>query len=300
MAALGFLFWNAAARLYSPQQVGLAAATVSAIGLLAILSSLGLDYAIVRFLPQTDDPQALINGSLTFGGSTALVLSCVFVAGLGVWSPALLPLRHSLLYVISFLLATVFTTIITLFTSVFLARKQAGFVLAQASIFGSAKVLLVVILATMSQVAGLVTAWSLGLVFAGVFAIWLFLPRVEGQRYRLRLLLKPPAIKDMSHFAFSNYVAVVLWSAPTFLLPLLVVNLVGAEAGAYFYVAWSIGGLFTMIPTSVALSLFAHGSQDEERLFEHTIHSGRFVAMLLMPSIVVAFLLGGKSTAIVR
>lgn len=41
-AGSGFLFWTAAARLYQVQEVGLAAATVSAVGLLAMLGGVFL------------------------------------------------------------------------------------------------------------------------------------------------------------------------------------------------------------------------------------------------------------------
>jgi len=49
-AALGFVFWILAARFYSASDVGLASAIISAAGLLALLSTLGLNYGLIRFL----------------------------------------------------------------------------------------------------------------------------------------------------------------------------------------------------------------------------------------------------------
>lgn len=80
----------------------------------------------------------------------------------------------------------------------------------------------------------------------------------------------------MAHFAFANYVSTVLWSAPAFLLPLLVINVLGREANAYFYIAFSISGLLAMIPMAVSLSVFAHGSHDERHLARHTLEGARF------------------------
>jgi hypothetical protein len=71
---------------------------------------------------------------------------------------------------------------------------------------------------------GLIGAWALGLVAAAAGGIAFFLPRVEAGRYRFRLTVRREVINDMTHFAFANYVAAVLWSAPVFLPPLLVVN----------------------------------------------------------------------------
>src|SRR3990172_10127727 len=83
-AGFGFLFWTAAARLYRPEDVGLAAGAVSGMSLLVMISALGLDYAMIRFLPHETDSAAIINTALTIWVSVALMLSVVFIAGLGV------------------------------------------------------------------------------------------------------------------------------------------------------------------------------------------------------------------------
>jgi len=125
-AAFGFLFWTAAARLCEPREVGLAAAAVSAVGLLGMLATLGLDQALVRFVPDAADPRGLVTSSLTLGAAVALLLSLGFVSGMDVWSPALLPLRQHPLAAAGLVTATVFATMAGLFASVFLARKRAG------------------------------------------------------------------------------------------------------------------------------------------------------------------------------
>jgi O-antigen/teichoic acid export membrane protein len=98
----------------------------------------------------------------------------------------------------------------------------------------------------------------------------------------------------MAHFASTNYISAVLWSAPTSLLPILITDVAGAEANAYFYVAMSVGGLLTMIPSAVSMSLFAHGSRNETGLSQRALESARFSLLLLAPAILGTFLLGGK------
>ncbi len=293
-AAFGFLFWTAASRLYPAQEVGLAAAAVSAIALLSMLAVLGLDYAMVRFLPQAVDTQRIINASLTIGGVAALTLSSIFIAGLGVWSPVLLPLQHNALFVAALVISTVFATLSALLAGVFVAGKQASLVCFQSSIFSATKVLFVVILAGVPHVMGLMSAWAMGSLVSLASGIAFFLPRMKGERYRFQLMLQPNAVSDMAHFAFSNYIANVLWSAPTFLLPLLVLNVAGPAANAYFYVALNVSALLAMIPMAVSLSLFAHGSHDERELVRQTLDSVRLILWLLVPAIGVVFLFGGK------
>lgn len=294
-AAFGFVFWATAARLYHPQDVGLAAAAVSAVGLLSALSLLGLDYALIRFLPHSRDPLNTIGSSLAIGMGAALVLSSVFVGGLNIWAPALGVLRQSAVLVGSIIIATVCGAVTGLLSSLFLSKCQAGLSFAQASTFSVVKVAFVLILAATADAEGLIGAWAVGMLAAAACGIALLLPRVEGvQLRRLRLAVGRGEANDMVRFAFANYVTTVLWGAPAFLLPLLVVSVVGPETNAYFYVAFSVSGLLAMIPMAVSMSLFAHGSYDEGQLVQHTVDSLRLSLALLAPAVGVVLVFGGK------
>jgi O-antigen/teichoic acid export membrane protein len=162
-AGFGFLFWTAAARLYRPEDVGLAAGAMSGMSLLVMISALGLDYAMIRFLPHEADSAAIINTALTIWVSMALMLSVVFLAGLGVWSPSLQPLRRDAFSAASFIVATMSMAITGLLNAVFLARMRSGFVLAQSAVFGAVKVVLALVLtAAAAGLTALVGAWAVG------------------------------------------------------------------------------------------------------------------------------------------
>lgn len=291
-AAFGFLFWTAAARLYEPREVGLAAAAVSAVGLLGMLATLGLDQALVRFVPDAADPRGLVNSSLTLGTVVALVLSVGFVVGLGVWSPVLLPLRQHPLAAAGLVVAAVGATASGLLHNTFLAWKRAGLGLVQSSVFNVIRIVLVMAFAVGRDAVGLIGAWALGLAAGVTWGAMSGLMRAMGFRYRP--VLQRAAVNDMTHFAFANYAATVLWGAPVFLLPLLVANLAGPTAAAYFYVATATSGLVAMIPWAVAASLFAHGSHDEEQLMRYALESGRAILLLLVPAVAVLLLLGDR------
>ncbi len=53
-AGCGFFFWIIAARIYTIEQVGLATALISSLGLVLLFSRLGLDFSIIRFFPTGD------------------------------------------------------------------------------------------------------------------------------------------------------------------------------------------------------------------------------------------------------
>jgi O-antigen/teichoic acid export membrane protein len=294
-AAFGFLFWTAAARLYRPEDVGLVAAVVAAVGLLAMLSGLGLDNALIRFLPGASRPQEIINSCLTIGSIVALFVAAVFLIGLGFWSPAMLLVRTNPVYAASLVCAAIATTVVGFMTAVYLSRKNARFVFGQSLVFGGGKVVAVIILAVAGAgAASLLGAWVIGLVAVVIVGLAFFLPHGESKRFRFRPVVIPEVVNEMTHFAAANYVSAVLWSAPASLLPILITNAAGVEANAYYYVASSVSGLLAMVPIAASMSLFAHGSRDATDLIGSAIQSARFSLVLLVPAIVGIFLIGGK------
>jgi O-antigen/teichoic acid export membrane protein len=294
-AAFGFLFWTVAARLYAPGDVGFAAAVISVIGLLGMLSVLGLDYALIRFLPQSPAPRATVNAALTIASSAGLVLAVAFLVGLRAWSPALLPVRANPGLTISVAAAVALTGASGLMASTYLSRRRASFVLAQSVVFGAVKVFAGVLFAALGlHAVGLVGAWAVGLGALAAAGLAYFLPRALGREYRFRPVVIREVVNDMAHFAFSNYVSAVLWSAPTLVLPIFVTNLSGPEANAYFYVASNVSGLLVMIPTAISMSLFAHGSHDAADLPRKAAEAAKVSLALLVPALALVFLLGGK------
>lgn len=288
----GFLFWTLAAHLYRPYDVGLGAAGISAIGLLVMLASLGMDQALVRFLPEAARPEVVTGSSLLVGSGAALAASAAFVAGLSLWSPALLPLRTSGVVVTALLVAVVGTTVSTLGMGVFLAERRASLVVIQAVLFGVTKVLAVVTIARIGGAAALVEAWALGTTVAAAFSVWLLFRRGSHGAPRARLVLDPALIRRMAGFSFANFVTSVLATAPNYLLPLLIVTLSTPEANAYFYMAFAMSALLKMIPTAVALSLFAHGSSATRALVPLVRESLWLTLGLLAPALVIVWLFG--------
>jgi len=293
----GFLFWAVAARLYPAEGVGLASAAISVMGLLALLSTLGMDYGLIRFLPGAHARgNSIINSCLTLSGLVSLVLAAIFLAGITVWSPALLRVQQNPVFFISFIIFSVASVFRIFAERIFVARRRSGFTLTQGLVFNLIRFIPLVALAPLFDVFGIFASWGIGLGMAVLISIPFLIPRIQSG-YRPKPVIEKTSIQSMMHFSFANYAANIFWAIPILILPLMVVNLLGAEANAYFYVGWALGYLLINIPVTVSFSLFAEGSNSQERMGRDIGRSLKLVPVLV-PVIAIVFLAGDKVLAL--
>jgi len=291
MTSLGFFFWMVVARFYTEAEVGYSSAIISAISFLAMLSLVGLNSSLVRFLPHADKPQKLINSCFTLSGLISLVATGIFIAGLGLWLPALNFIKQNAVFYSVFVIFTLSWTLSALIDATFIASRRAGFVLSKNTIFSLLKIPLPILFVLFFHTFGVVASWGIAIAVTVALSLFLFLPRVQDL-YKPVPSLNLSLIKGMGKYSAGNYLANLLLGAPTLVLPLMVVNLLGAENNAYFYIAWMITGLLFAIPRGVASSLFAEGSHFEEKLRENVIKSVKFTFLLLVPAIILLILVG--------
>ena len=292
-ALVGFVFWIIAARFYSTSDVGLATATLSAASLLATLSSIGFGYGLIRFLKSSANPFALINSSFTTVGVISVIAALIFVLGIGLWSPKLVFIRENAIYFAAFVLIIPAVTIAGLTDTIFVAGRRAGYVLARNLIVNISRLVLLVALATFLHSFGIFASWGMSVAASLLVGILLFLPRFHPG-YRPRLDFKRKILTDVVHFSFLNYLGDMLWAAPGYLLPILVLNVLSAESNAYYYIAWAIGGMLTMIPGAISTSLFAEGSHKEEGLDQNVLRSLKMIFLLLIPVVILVVALADK------
>lgn len=291
---LGLLFWVVAARLYPAASTGIASAAIAAIGLIGLLSTLGLDYGLIRFLPQSGArARDLMNSCFTIGGLLSLVITTVFLLGLPIWAPALLHLRDNPVFFATVVVSAVASTLITFVVQTFVAQRRTGFVLAQALILGLARFGMLVGLAGVFEVFGVFSSWGVAILVALGVSMFVFLPRTQAG-YRPRPAVDRRLVADMIRFSLGNYGANLFLALPGFALPLFVINLVGPAASAYYYIAWAIASVLLMIPGAISLSLFAEGSHDSRRQKQDVGRSLKLIMFVLVPAMAVVFLAGDK------
>ncbi|MBN2076573.1 MAG: polysaccharide biosynthesis protein [Dehalococcoidales bacterium] len=287
-AALGFIFWVVAAKLYTADVIGLGSAVISAYKLLGLIAELGLAIGLVRFLPSIKKyGNEMINTCLTISGLMAVFISLIFLSGLGVWSPALLPVRQQPLYFVIFIIFTCSAVLQTNVLFTFLAKRETKYVFITHVATGALGLILLIAFGLLfSNSLSIMSASGLPIAFTLLMGVFWFLPKVQ-RGYRPVPMIKISILKELGKYSLVNFISKGLIQCTTFLLPLIVVNTLGAEMNAYFYVAWSIAVVLQLIPSSISNALFAEASSEESTLRTNTIKSLKLVLLLLLPSALV-------------
>ncbi|MHC1595626.1 MAG: oligosaccharide flippase family protein [Candidatus Syntropharchaeales archaeon] len=162
---LGFIFWMIVARYYTSEEVGLGSTIISAMSLLSMLSLLGFNVALIRFLPTSNQKKDMINSCFTLSLTASAVITIIFLLGLGVFSPKLLFLRSNLLFALLFITFTCVWSITTLLNSILTAERTAKYVLLKESIFGASRLPIPIFLVSLGAF-GIFVSWGIGSVIA--------------------------------------------------------------------------------------------------------------------------------------
>lgn len=287
-AGAGFFFWIFAARLYTVSDVGLGSAIMSATWLLSILSSFGFDIGLIRYLPEEKDKRRMINSCLTITALISLILALIFLIGLPIWSPALMILRDRVIFGALFVLFTVAMTLFGLQTNVFVAFREAKYSFIQ----GSLSMLRIIILPFLLTFGAFGVYLSAGLATTIALLVGNMLILKVFSTYRPVPAINKRMIRETMHYSFGNNVANIFYFLPVAVLPLLVVDVLGEEINAYFYVAWAIASVLLMIPLTTSTSLFAEGSFSPDELGKNIIKSLKFIFVLLILGIIGVFIFG--------
>jgi len=291
-SAIGFVFWIIATKLYASDQVGIGSALTSAMILLAFLGTLGLGMGIIRFVPEVSNKKGLLNTSFTVSLLVSLAAAVVFVGGVSFWSPRLLFLRTDMLKLAGFAGLVVASSFSTLAISIFIGFRKTEYAIFYTLVNAMRLPLLFVFSRTNGSYA-ILMSWGLSEAFAVCFAFLFLFPRllkgyVPIPHFDRKLL------GTTINFTFANFIGEVLRGTPSWVLPLIVVNVVGASENGYFYIAWTIAGAVMLVPVMTSLTFLAEGSQSGVRLGSHIRNSLRLNLAILIPVVLVLCIFGDK------
>jgi O-antigen/teichoic acid export membrane protein/aminoglycoside phosphotransferase len=267
-SALGAVFWAVAARQYPATTLGVDAALISAMTLIANLAHLNLTNALNRFVPSAGSASGrLIAVAYTIAGGIALVAAAGFVLGVRWWAPSLNDLHDSTYLGVVFVGATLAWVLFQLQDSALTGLGRGTTVLRKNLGFAVAKIAILFVLVAVYPAHGVFAAWVVPLIpvvlLVNAYVFHRFVPAHVAQGSSI---VEPPRAAMIGRFIAGDYGATLVWTAATSVQPILVLALVGAEAGAYAYIAWTIAYAFYLVSTNMGMSLITEAARDPSRL----------------------------------
>ncbi len=286
-AILGFFFWLISAHLFTPAEIGVAASFISAMTLISYLSLLGFNTTFVRILPTSTNRDNEINTGLLLSISAALIIGTAYVLLAPHIAPSLDIIRENIFYAMGFIILVALATINLLTDSIFIALRAAKYnLLIDGWIMGTIKMLLpfaFVDLGAYGVFAASSSAAAIAMFLSIVFLVTKF-------GYKPRLNINMQTLRNMFHYASSNYFANLLNIAPVMILPLIVINRLGSTEAGYYYLAFTVANLLYAVVYSVSSSLFAEGSYGEVKLKKLFIRSSLIITAIIIPvGLILAF-----------
>jgi len=291
-ALLGFIFWFVAARRFNTESVGLSSALISAVTLLAFIAGLGMDDGIIRFLPSAVDKDKFVNNILTLTGITGIIISAIFILGIPFWSPALTIIHENPVYAVAFTVLVTISVYYAMLGAVCISYKRADFQLTRSLILNLGKLLILTVVASILGRLGILFSWGTAMTLATIFCMLYLLPKlIRG--YRPGLKLEKKINEEMIRFSLTNYLSGALWSMPLWILPLMIINILGATSTAQFFIGQSVGAILVAIPSAISTSIYAEGSNKIESLKKNVKRGILLIALLLIPSEIILLVFGG-------
>lgn len=296
-SALSVVYWTVAARYYEPEVVGLTSTLISAVTLFAGITTLSLPSALIRFTPTA----GRITGRwILLAYLATLVATIVLTPLFGLIASRWLEELHFLVgdfrWQLSLIAVTAIWALFSLQDYALTGLRQAIWMPVENTIVALAKLGLLFGWAGTYPVWGILAAWALpmllSLVPVNYFIFYHFAPQ-QAQRAKEESGARPQPLmaKAVVRYCLGNFPGSLMFLGYTMLLPLLVANLAGVRATAYFYMPWMLATGLQVIAQSLTTSLTVEGAHDERRL---AIYCYRVLKqLLLLLTLTVAALLVG-------
>lgn len=287
MSVLGFGFWLFVAHLYSPEQVGVASALIAVSTLLSSLSMFGLDSGLIRFLPGSKNQSRDINTALITVGGLAAFAAVVYLTIAQLFD---LDIADSFLWGGGWLLFTLIIVVATLNSltdAVFIANRKAEYHTIVYAVFGLVKLLLPIGLVGLGWL-GIFAAYAMAALVALLLSFY-YMVRVAG--YRVSSAPNWGLVRSARKYSFNNYIGTLLAGIPAQLMPLIIIQRLGAAQAAYFAMSVTMANLLYVAPSSVAQSLLAESAHQPGQRTQHVRRAVKMLALILVPAVFLAIVI---------
>jgi O-antigen/teichoic acid export membrane protein len=289
-SVLGLVFWVVAARWLPASAVGTGASLTSAMTFLATLSTLGLRNALIRFLALAgSSAKRFVVSCYGICLVTAMAAGTIFIVGQPWWAKGLDLLRGSASASVFFIVSTMVWVIFILQDHVLIGLRRAVWVPVSNGGYSLAKIAL---LPFLGIGAGWVvfSAFVVPAAFAVLFVtilIWSIVVK-SGDPVTTTGRLH---VVSMIRFAASDHVAALIWLATTDLMTLVILQIAGPAASAYYFMAFTMAYTLYLVSLNIGSALVAEAASDPGRTRELTRRALRNAVGLVVPLAILGALI---------
>jgi O-antigen/teichoic acid export membrane protein len=288
---LGVVYWLLAARYYPAVDVGRATAAYSAMNFVSGLAAANILGAFTCFVPQSGHRTAAFVLRAYLLSSVASVLFAVlFMLTISHWGASYAELR-GMIPALCFVVCVVAWGIFTLQDGVLIGLRSAIWVPIENGTFGVVKIVLLLAWAAAVPSLGIDISWMLPVILSLPLVNLLIFSKLIPDHQLLIGDRRPPNVRQIGRFLAGDYTGALCVLAISNLVPIAVAVYVGPQLNAYFYMAWTIGGMLFVVAVSMARSLTVEGALDNETLAANCRLALRHAMLLLAPTAALAALL---------
>ncbi|MBY5747900.1 hypothetical protein HFO28_30620 [Rhizobium leguminosarum] len=288
-AILGFVYWWFAARSFSAEAVGLAAAAISLMNLLANLGEVGLGPFLMGEIGRQKRAGPFLTGALLASFSASIVVGLIYLAIAAWTSTQLGSIVGSAATDLFFVAGCALTAVTLVLDQALVGLLRSGLQLARNVVFAASKLLLLVALGLTlgraSSELAIFTTWFTGQLVSLVVVAGLLV--YAGGRVFHRPEIR--AFRPVLGQVFGHHTLSMAVQAPALLLPFVVTVMLSAEINAAFYAAWTVLNVALLVPASLASVLFAIAVREPE-LFPARLRLSLGLSMLVYAATALAFL----------
>ena len=254
----GFIFWIITTHLFSVSDVGKGSALISGVSLIGNLSLLGLNIGMGRYLPSARNRDALISSGLAMVAIVGALGALIYILLTPYVASGLAFMEKRPVLIVSFALISSAAAVNTLTDNVFIASRKAKYTtFVDGIIAGFGKLILATLLTGLGAY-GLFLASAIGTVLAAVASLFLIVVAM-GVRVDLRRPFQ--TLKPLIRFSAANYIGNVVNLFTALVVPIIVLDRLGAESSAYFFVVLQMAQIVYTAGLALEQTFLAEGSR---------------------------------------
>jgi O-antigen/teichoic acid export membrane protein len=280
----GFLFWIATARLFSVSDVGKGSALISGAGLIGILSLIGLNSGMGRYLPNARNRDALISSGLTAVAILGALGGLLYILLTPLIAPQLAFVERSPILLIGFALITSAAAVNTLTDVIFVASRKAKYTTVVDGVIGGAGKLALVAVLTGAGAYGLFLASAIGTVLAATSSIFLI---ITAMRVRLDLRAPLETLKPLLRFSGANYVGTVMNVLTILIVPIILLDRLGSTSAGYFFIILQMAQIVYTAALALESTFLTEGSRADADMRHLRRRSLRLLVLFFVGSAVI-------------